>query len=78
MKSTNSYDPRYAFVTCSKCLRKWQRIDYRSAHHTLTCGRELPKPVEPGPTRPLTSAEWEAFDDASGIDNSIAKMYAHP
>lgn len=72
-KQKPTYDPRYAFVTCSGCGRKWQRIDYRSASHALTCGRQLPAQVEPIPNRALTPEQWEAFDDANGVENSIAK-----
>jgi hypothetical protein len=57
-----AYDHRYTYVTCSKCLNKWQRIDYGCAHHQLTCGYPLPAQLEPNPTRALTTEEWEQFD----------------
>lgn len=77
MKSRTEYDPRYAYVTCSKCGQKWQRLDYGCARHALTCADKgygpLPPQVEPMPTTALTTEQWEQFDDANGIDNRIAK-----
>ena len=57
-----NYDSRYAFVTCSKCQRRWQRIDYGCSLHVLTCGYPLPAQNEPEPVRALTSDEWWRFD----------------
>jgi hypothetical protein len=65
MKS--EYDPRYSFVTCSKCRQDWQRLDYGCAHHVLVCGYPNPPQVQPNPSKPLTSEEWRAFDKAHGV-----------
>ncbi len=61
------YSPNYSFVTCSKCKQDWQRLDYGSAHHILTCGYPLPQQVQPMPTKALTAAEWQEFDRNNGI-----------
>lgn len=62
-----TYSPNYSFVTCSKCGHEWQRLDYGSAHHVLTCGYPLPPQVQPQPARGLTAEEWEQFDRANGV-----------
>lgn len=74
MKSSTQYDCRYAFVTCAECGRKWQRLDWGSAHHNITCDTRTARQVEPHPDRALTPDEWEAFDDANGVENMIAKV----
>jgi hypothetical protein len=54
----SNYDPRYAFVTCSKCGQKWQRIDYGCARHALTCSKNyapFPSQVEPQQTYQLSN-----------------------
>lgn len=61
------YDPRYSYVTCSRCRQKFQRLDYGCARHQLTCGYPLPQQVEPNPPRALTSDEWRDFDAANDI-----------
>jgi len=63
------YDRRYAFVTCSKCHQKYQRIDYGCARHQVTCGYPLPAQIEPRPETALTSEEWQEFDLANGISS---------
>lgn len=75
MKATHSYDPRYAFVTCAQCGHKIQRIDWGSASHNILCNSAKAKTIEPQPTQSLTPDQWEAWDDAHGIDNAIAKDY---
>ena len=61
------YDPPYANVTCSKCGRKYQRLDYGNAAHQLTCGCPLPPQVEPQPGKSLSLGEWRQFDADNGI-----------
>jgi hypothetical protein len=61
------YDPRYSYVTCTKCKKDWQRLDFGSAHHVLVCGFPLPDQVQPHPGRALTATEWSEFDRANGV-----------
>jgi ribosomal protein L37E len=63
----NKYDPRYAHVTCRKCGRKYQRIDYSSALHIGTCGYPTPEQVEPMPEKQLSLSDWQRFDSDNGI-----------
>ena len=60
-----SYDPRYAFETCPKCGRDWQRIDWGCSRHQLTCGYPVPAMPSSVGVHSRTVEQWQAWDEAN-------------
>jgi hypothetical protein len=38
--NNESGDRRYEYVTCQKCGKQWQRIDWNCSLHQVTCGEQ--------------------------------------
>lgn len=51
-------DTRYELVTCKRCNHKYQRMDYGSMIHIMTCGYPLPETSEPK----CQACQWEIVD----------------